>query len=134
MLWCLLDWSEGPQILVKFLFGSEKGCPESSEPKGCLKKILKHDFWTRGQNLNVQIEDKKIWTTLESWTVIFGNNISTKRIDFGLFMWFMGILKQKFAISQRKSVIRKRASFWPIDQRPPSVVHHFHPIEAKVWI
>jgi len=30
-----------------------------------------------------------------------------KKFDFGLFMQFMGILKQKFAISQRKSVIRK---------------------------
>ena len=102
-----VDWSEGPQILAQFLFDSEKGCPESSEPKGCLKKKLKHDFWTRGQNLNVQIEEKKIWTTLESWTIIFGNIIFQKKFDFGLFMLFMGILKQKFAISQRKSAIWK---------------------------
>ena len=107
MLWCLLDWSEGPQILAQFLFDSEKGCPESSEPKGCLKQNLKHDFWTRGQNLNVQIEGKKIWTSLESWTIIFGNIIFWKKFDFGLFMRFMGIWKQKFAMSQRKSVIRK---------------------------
>ena len=56
MLWCLLDWSEGPQILAQFLFDIEKGSPESLEPKGCLKINLKHDFWTRGQNPNVQIE------------------------------------------------------------------------------
>ena len=43
MLWCLQDWSEWRQILAQFLFDSEKGCPESSEPKGCLKKNLKHE-------------------------------------------------------------------------------------------
>ena len=31
----------------------------------------------------------------------------SKKFDFCLFMQFMGILKQKFAISRRKSVIRK---------------------------
>ena len=54
-----------------------------------------------------KLKTKKIWPTLESWTIIYGNNIFTKKIDFGLFMRFMGILKQQFAISQRKSVIRK---------------------------
>ena len=39
--------------------------------------------------------------------IIFGNIIFKKKIDCGLFMQFMGILKQKFAISQRKNVIRK---------------------------
>ena len=50
---------------------------------------------------------KKIWTILESCNIIFGNNICQKNFDFGLFMQFMGILKQKLAISHRKSVIRK---------------------------
>ena len=108
MLWCLLNWSERPQILVQFLFDSDKGYSEFLEPKGCLTKNLKHDFWTRGQNLNVKIEEKKIWNTLESWNITFGNIIFQKKFDFCLFMQFMGILEQKLAISQRKSTIRKK--------------------------
>ena len=33
-------WSEGPKILVQFLFHSEIGCTESWEPKVYLKKMF----------------------------------------------------------------------------------------------
>ena len=105
MLWCLLDWSEGPQILAQFLFDSEKGCPESSEPKGCLKKNEKHDFWTGGQNLNVKIEENKNWTTLESWNIIFGNIIFQKK---WLSCDFLAFLKTKICnISEKKCYQKK---------------------------
>ena len=54
-----------------------------------------------------KLKKKKFWTTLESWTIIFGNITFQKKFDFGPFMLFIGISKQKFAISKRKSVIRK---------------------------
>ena len=108
MLWCLLDWSEGPQILAQFLFDSEKGCPESSEPKGCLKKNLKHDFRTRGQNLNVPIEEKKIWTTLESWNIKFGNIIFQKNFRLWPFHVIYGHFKTKICnISEKKRYQKK---------------------------
>ena len=31
-------WSEGPKILVQFIYHSDIGCTESLEPKVCLKK------------------------------------------------------------------------------------------------
>ena len=38
MLLFFTVWSEGPQILVKFMYHSDIGCTESLEPKVCLKK------------------------------------------------------------------------------------------------
>ena len=38
MLLFFTVWSEGPQILVQFIYHSDIGCTESLEPKVCLKK------------------------------------------------------------------------------------------------
>ena len=92
MLWCLLDWSVGPQILAQFLVYGERGCPESSEPKRYLKKNLKHDFWTRGQNVNIQIEEKKNFDhprklKYNIWKYYISKTIS-KFLIFFLFSFF----------------------------------------------
>ena len=44
MLLFFTVWSEGPQILVQFIYHSDIGCTESLEPKVCLKKKLEHVF------------------------------------------------------------------------------------------
>ena len=44
------DWSERPQILVQFIFDIENLWDGSLEPKGCPKKNLEHDFWSKGLN------------------------------------------------------------------------------------
>ena len=38
MLLFFTVWSEGPQILVQFIYHSDIGCTKSLEPKVCLKK------------------------------------------------------------------------------------------------
>ena len=47
----------------------------------------------------------------------------SKKFDFCLFMQFMGILKQKFAISRRKSVIRKK--FYCARKSSKKFLQHF---------
>ena len=44
MLLFFTVWSEGPQILVQFIYHSDIGCTESLEPKVCLRKKLEHVF------------------------------------------------------------------------------------------
>ena len=54
MLLFFTVWSEGPQILVQFIYHSDIGCTESLEPKVCLRKKLEHIFWCRCQKSKVQ--------------------------------------------------------------------------------
>ena len=78
MLLFFTVWSEGPQILVQFIYHSDIGCTESQEPKVCLKKN-----WSMFFDAGVKNQKFRNWKMTPK-TILYHAHTKNKKL---LFSW-----------------------------------------------